>query len=101
MLLADIPSAVWRDRRGLIDASSYEGLSSVSTASEWVSFARDADRNRDGLIARQRRWLERQAMPIEPADVYARFAQLFESAERVEVSSSRAAVPNADPQLAG
>lgn len=85
MLLADIPTAVWRDRRGFIDVSNYDGLISVSSADELVSFAQEAERNRDQLVMRQRRWLERQGMPLEPADVYARFAKLFEAAERMEV----------------
>jgi len=85
MLMADIPTAVWRDRRGRIDLRNYEGLVTVSTADELISFAQDAQRHRERLVKDQRRWLERQGMPLEPADVYGRFAKLFESAERMPV----------------
>jgi hypothetical protein len=85
MLLADIPTAVWRDSGGRIGAGNYEGLTTVSSAGEMIKFALDAERNRDRHVMRQKRWLEQQGMPLEPADVYSRFAQLFEAAERAEV----------------
>lgn len=85
MLLAQIPTAVWRDRAGDIDAGSYEGLASVSSAREWAQFARAAEDDRDSIVAAQRRFLERQEMPLDPRDVFSRFAQLFEAAERIEV----------------
>lgn len=85
MLLAEIPTAVWRDRRGFIDVRNYDGLTTVSSADELVRFAQEAEQGRDRLLTRQRRWLERQGMPLEPADVYARFAKLFEAAERMAV----------------
>ena len=42
MMLADIPTAVWRDRAGEVDADNYAGLASVSTPREWLEFAREA-----------------------------------------------------------
>lgn len=85
MLLADIPTAVWRDRRGRIDVGNYAGLATVSSADELIGFAQEALRDGDRIVRKQRRWLENQGMPLEPRDVYARFAQLFETAERMEV----------------
>lgn len=85
MLLADIPTAVWRDKRGHIDVANYEGLMTVTSADELVGFAQDAQRHRERLLKRQRAWLESQGMPTVPADVYDRYAQLFESAERMTV----------------
>jgi hypothetical protein len=85
MLLADIPTAVWQDWRGLIDTKNYDGLITVSSADQLLSFAEEAERNPAQMVMRQREWLERQGMPLEPDDVYARFAQLFEAAERMEV----------------
>jgi hypothetical protein len=85
MLLADIPTAVWRDMAGNIDARNYEGLATVSSASEWAQFAQSAEDDRDSIIAAQRRFLERQAMPLDPREVFSRFAEIFQSAERIEV----------------
>jgi hypothetical protein len=85
MLLADIPTAVWRDRRGRIDVGNYAGLATVSSADELIAFAQAAARHRDRIVNQQRHWLEGQGMPLEPSDVYSRFAQLFETAERMEV----------------
>lgn len=85
LLLADIPTAVWSDERGIIDVSNYDGLTAVSSAEEMTAFAVDAERDRDRIVKKQREWLEQQGMPLDPAVVYARFAKLFESAERMEV----------------
>jgi glycosyltransferase involved in cell wall biosynthesis len=85
MLLAEIPTAVWRDSAGDMDASSYDGLNTVSSAHEWVQFAQAAERDRESILAEQSRFLKRQHMPLDPADVFARFAQIFRAAERMDV----------------
>jgi hypothetical protein len=85
LLLADIPTAVWRDRRGRIDVGNYDGLISVSSAAELTEFAQEALREPQRLVAHQRQWLDQQGMPRDPSEVYARFAQLFETGERMEV----------------
>ena len=85
MLLAEIPTAVWRDRGGDMDASSYEGLNTVSTAQEWVQFARAAEHDRESILADQDKFLNQQDMPLDPAEVFARFAQIFQAAQRLEV----------------
>ena len=90
MVLADIPTAVWIDENGEIDASSYGGLPAVSTARDWIDFAQTAVENREALIARQRQFLERQRMPLDPAEVFSRFAQLFTVAERMEICTPAA-----------
>jgi hypothetical protein len=85
MLLAQIPTAVWRDQAGGMDASSYEGLAVVSSAQEWAHFARAAEKNPESILSAQHSFLQRQAMPLEPSDVFSRFAQIFHAAKRMEV----------------
>ena len=40
MLLAGIPTAVWRDSAGGMDADNYAGLTTVSSPREWLEFSR-------------------------------------------------------------
>jgi hypothetical protein len=85
MLLAGIPTAVWRDTNDCIDVGNFEGLTVISSPAEWVQFARQAEEDPERFLNRQRRFLERQQMPLEPKDVFRRFAGLFQAAERMEV----------------
>lgn len=85
MLLAEIPTAVWRDGAEKMDVGNYDGLTTVSSAKEWVEFARSAERDPGPYLAAQSAFLERQGMPLDSADVFMRFAQLFRAAERFEV----------------
>lgn len=85
MLLAEIPTAVWRHRAGSMDTSSYEGLATVSSARDWVEFARAAEEKRDSILAAQRSFLGREGLVIEPREVFSRFAAIFRAAERMEV----------------
>ena len=89
MLLAGIPTAVWRDRRGLMDADNYSGLLQVSTAREWADFALTAMKEREAILERQREFLERTGMPLEPRDVFYRYAELFAAARRMADQSVR------------
>lgn len=91
MLLADIPTAVWRDRKGKVDTSSYRGLTEVSSAAEWVQFARAAEADRESILAAQRAFLHRQGMPLEPREVFSRFAKIFQAARRTEIRPPAAA----------
>jgi glycosyltransferase involved in cell wall biosynthesis len=84
MLLARIPTAVWRDQGGGIDADHYAGLTSVSTPQEWRDFSLAAISNPETFLEAQDAFLARSAMPIDPSDVYQRFAQLFKMASRAE-----------------
>jgi glycosyltransferase involved in cell wall biosynthesis len=84
MLLAGIPTAVWRDQAGGMDAENYDGLMAVSTPSEWLEFSRAAVANPAPFLEQQARFLEREAIPLDPAEVYARYARLFETARTVD-----------------
>lgn len=92
MLLADIPTAVWRDSERIMDSTSYDGLTDVHSPSEWLEFAREAVNDPAPFIAGQRQFLERQQMPLDPRDVYQRFAQIMMAGKRL-ASASTARVP--------
>ena len=82
MLLAQIPTAVWCDSHRSIDASAYDGLPKISGADEWLDFATAAERDPQPFLLDQKLFLQRQHMPLEPQDVFGRFAELFHSAKR-------------------
>jgi hypothetical protein len=92
MLLAGIPTAVWIDRRGTIDASCYEGLAVVSSARDWERFATAAATDPSPFLEAQRQFLVRSGMPLDPQDVFCRFAELFEAARRMDVRSPASSV---------
>jgi hypothetical protein len=82
MLLADIPTAVWCGSAGTIDAGNYRGLTELSSVSDWLDFSREATAHPGRFLERQKTFLERQKMPLDPADVYRRYAALFLAAAR-------------------
>lgn len=77
MVLAGIPVALWRDSGGVMDASNYDGLTEISTLEDWLGFERDVRLRPEMILDRQRAFLKRLAMPIDPAEVYRRFARLI------------------------
>jgi glycosyltransferase involved in cell wall biosynthesis len=85
MLLAGIPTAVWQDREGGMDAGNYEGLTTLSSPADWLEFSRAAIADPSPFLERQKAFLDRQAMPLDPADVFSRYAQLFDTARHVEI----------------
>jgi hypothetical protein len=85
MLLARIPTAVWRDSAGTMDTSSYEGLAIVSSARDWEKFALAAERDPQRFIGAQEKFLKDSGMVLDPRDVFSRFAQLFDAAARMDV----------------
>jgi glycosyltransferase involved in cell wall biosynthesis len=85
MVLAGIPTAVWRDRNGDMDADNYAGLTTVSSPEEWVEFARAAASDPKPFLELQKTFLEGQGMLLEPDEVYSRFAELFRAARRMKI----------------
>jgi glycosyltransferase involved in cell wall biosynthesis len=85
MVLAGIPTAVWRDRQGDMDANNYAGLTTVSTPAEWQEFARAATADPLPFVKLQEEFLNRQGMVLSPAEVYARYAEIFRAVLRREV----------------
>jgi len=84
MLLADIPTAVWRDRESAMDTDNYAGLTEVSHASEWLAFAQEAANRPQPFVELQRKFLADQRVPVDPSEVFARYASIFEAAGRFE-----------------
>jgi hypothetical protein len=82
MVLADIPTAVWRGSAGVIDAGNYRGLTQISSLSDWLDFSREATAHPGRFLDGQKTFLEQQKMPLDPADVYRRYAALFLAAAR-------------------
>lgn len=82
MILAGIPTAVWRDGGGLMDVSNYEGLTMISSLEDWLAFRRDALKRPEMILDRQRSYLLALGMPTDPADVRKRFLTLLEGASR-------------------
>lgn len=82
MVLADIPTAVWRGSAGVIDAGNYRGLTQISGVADWVDFSREATTHPGRFLEGQKTFLEEQKMPLDPADVYRRYAALFLAAAR-------------------
>src|SRR5579884_1276919 len=76
MLLAGIPTAVWRDQHGVVGTDNYAGLTSVSTPQEWFEFSRQAAADPRPFVEMQREFLAKQQMPIDPTDVFTRFEKI-------------------------
>lgn len=77
MVLAGIPVGLWRDPAGVMDASNYDGLTEISTLEDWLAFERDVQLRPEMILDRQAAFLQRLVMPLEPSDVYRRFARLM------------------------
>lgn len=92
MLLADIPTAIWCDPGGNIDTSNYAGLTTVSSPEECHDFARTARADPGRFVRLQRQFLADQQMPLDPVEVFKRYALIFEAADRLEVRGGMAGV---------
>lgn len=91
MVLAGIPTAVWTDRDGAMDASSYAGLTTVSGPNDWHDFAVAAQADPTPFIDRQRQFLEQSGMPLDPVDVFGRYAEIFAAANRFQLANPASA----------
>lgn len=80
LLLAEIPVAVWRDPGGVMDTSSYSGLTVISSLQDWLAFARDAVVRRDVAMERQRDFMNRLEILTDRTEIYRRFALLIAGA---------------------
>lgn len=77
LVLAGVPVGVWRDPGGVMDAAAYDGLTEISTLEDWLAFERDVRLRPEMILARQDAFLRRLAMPIDPQEIYRRFARLI------------------------
>ena len=82
MVLAGIPTAVWRDQDGMMDTRHYDGLTMISSLDDWLAFRRDALDRPEMILDRQNRYLRDLGMPTEVEDVRRRFLGLMETASQ-------------------
>jgi len=79
MVLAGIPTAVWQDADGTIDAGNYSGLTRVSSLAEWIAFADAAIADPASFIATQSEFIKTSGLVVDRADVRQRFLDLIRS----------------------
>lgn len=82
MVMAGIPTAVWRDQDGMMDTRHYDGLTMISALDDWLAFRRDALDRPEMILERQDRYLRGLGMPRDVDDVRGRFLDLMETASR-------------------
>lgn len=82
MVLAGIPTAVWRDRNGRMDTDNYADLPGVSSVEDWVAFARAAQDDPGAFMQGRQAFLARFGLLAEPEEVYRRYAGIFTLALR-------------------
>jgi glycosyltransferase involved in cell wall biosynthesis len=92
MLLADIPTAVWRDQGGRMDVDSYADLTAISTPKEWLEFSREAIADPAPFQKLQQSFLKQTAMPLAPQDVFERFSEIFQAVMRKQTQPAGAAI---------
>jgi hypothetical protein len=80
MVLAGIPVGLWRDPDGVMDAGNYRGLTEISSLGDWLAFERDVRLRPEMILDRQEAFLRSLGMPLDPADVYRRFARFIVAA---------------------
>lgn len=77
MVMAGLPTGVWRDAAGVMDASLYAGLTAIHGTAGWIAFAEEARIRPGAILTRQAAYLDRLGIVTDPAEVYARFARLL------------------------
>jgi hypothetical protein len=80
LVVAGVPTAVWRDGGGVLDVGNYQGLTEISGVDDWVEFSREATAHPKRFREQQNRFLERQKMPLDPTDVYRRYSTIMAEA---------------------
>lgn len=77
MVLAGLPTAVWRDAGGVMDAGLYAGLASIDGHASWSAFARQARQDPQPILDGQAVYLDHLGILADPDEIYARFARLL------------------------
>lgn len=80
MVLAGIPTAVWQDADGTIDAGNYSGLTKVSSLAEWIAFADAAIANPASFVEMQSEFIKSTGIVVERAEVQKNYLDLIRSA---------------------
>ncbi|KPF63739.1 hypothetical protein IP79_07695 [Porphyrobacter sp. AAP60] len=79
MVLAGIPTAVWRDEDAVLDTTAYAELAQVGTVAEWDAFAEAASIDPAPFLERQRRFLRRTGLDADPQVVRKRLLGMVDA----------------------
>ena len=99
MVLAGIPTAVWRDPAGVMDAGNYTGLTEIRGLGDWVAFEAEATTAPETILERQRAFLDRVSMITDADEVYRRFSRLLVNATTMLPARTRVTTTPAGPSL--
>jgi len=80
LVLAGIPTAVWQDPDGTIDADSYRGLATVRSLNEWIAFADAAIADPASFTEPQAEFIENSGLVVDPDTVRQRYLDVIRSA---------------------
>lgn len=96
MVLAGIPTAVWRDGDSLLDTTAYAELAQVSTVAQWDEFAEAASTDPAPFVTRQQRYLQRTGLDVDPQIVRDRLLRMVDGilARGDDPASARRAQPD-------
>ena len=78
MVLAGIPTAVWRDGDSVLDTTAYAELAQVNTVADWDAFADAASNDPAPFLARQQRFLRRTGLDVDPDTVKSRLLRMVD-----------------------
>lgn len=78
MVLAGIPTAVWRDEGSVLDTTAYGELAHVGTVAHWNDFADAASADPAPFLARQQRFLQRTGLDVDPQTVRDRLLRMVD-----------------------
>jgi hypothetical protein len=97
MVLAGIPTAVWRDGDSVLDTSAYAELAQVSTVEDWDALAEAASTDPAPILARQERFLRRTGLDVDPETVKGRLLRMVDgmlAGKAGAAASARATQPH-------
>lgn len=77
MVLAGIPTAVWQDEGNVMDLGNYDGLTRISTLSDWLKFVRDAVERPAHYIEKQNIFLKKQKLVVCDKEIHKNFSVLL------------------------
>jgi hypothetical protein len=78
MVLAGIPTAVWRDGDAVLDTTAYAELTQVSAVADWDAFAEAASADPAPILARQQQFLRRTGLDVDPETVRGRLLRMVD-----------------------
>lgn len=79
MVIAGIPTAVWKDEHETIDSRSYDGLFVIKSDDDWHRFHHYVKENVSGLLKSQSLFLGRTGIVVDKQKVKENFSRLINS----------------------